>query len=1244
MDEPDREDQIIRERKFKIDFDVQFKGIDVEQELKKDGKNIKQENDEALGDLFDPFKQIDENNLGIIQSDGNVINPPERDIITEISIEGERGVNWSIMASMIFIYSVISIQVGNTFEPIIAIILLIILAGFGFTLGEIWIPRKKMKMLGVTWVIISMKVLYGLAIEFRNWNMISVEGLGILLILLVFVNLYLSYRHNHDAIAAQSTLVLLAIGSTTGSILGEEGVAGMIFISTIMIHSLAIHRKSGNLASLGIAASNLWIGMHAITDGFKIGELVILQLNSPLLLFLLLMSITGLNASMAAKFAKEENWFSNAFKISGLGKPGLWGVSISLGMIGAFLSIAANKEDLGYALGMVTFLCAAFGGSYLRVRGVETIRIVKPIIIFLPFLIILLIFGSAIPNKLFFDEYDIFTILGSILTGFILLRDQNSVSDRVLWIGSILILIILISLVPTDSSDTGGDGGILLLILLSLLHIGTAILALKRESPALAGVTVLSPWLWIIIEKITEEMINTLFIVKNSSNWNNSLEIGIYPLGFYLTASLLLMAVVNIKLGKTNVNLASKFLGLTEISATIRDSEILQLWSIGLWLPMISIIILCQLGGFNSLTLLFIITLLIMIHIISEITNHRIGKINNLLMIITVSIGILQWEHGLDEFFIIIMLISILPIIYKDVHEQIHTEIGVMSIPLLIFIGRGDVSNTLHGGEILPNLEISWVAIICVFILIGIYLKKVETIEKILKSTLASLLLIMSLIGLAWQAIPIIPKYLSIMLFILVSIWLVARGELRSELKTITLKKQRIELANIQTSKSMENIIIKNENSIGKYDPLIASLKEKRIKNIEMGEAKNLEQLYISDINHRPVIILIMLGIVFIFASINGLILGPSALILLMVGLFASILVGIARYRAKSQEISLLHILGIEIPIAMAVLGLVIVHNISHIGPLSSNTEMFDISILAVIIMLLVTISISYQDNLIDRIPVAIDWFIIPLVMNRIIGALMNESLPFPFTVNPFTEIDDKDAFLQWGFPWILIEFLLIVTIICDFWIVNKRRDREIISSRSNRGVRNLGIVILSFGPAGILAAISTIRQGLFSKQTTTTGIGFLSIILAIYAFGAWSDDILKIAPDLTLILGLILLAALSMTSKFRKERWSMVLAIDSHILIIIGLMTTGLFNEIYFTIIMILVSTTIWIVGIIQVRKILRIWGLIDLILVILFSLILVTEILDQINILICLTMVAIELGVIGWLGISNEKELLKD
>jgi hypothetical protein len=879
------------------------------------------------------------------------------------------------------------------------------------------------------------------------------------------------------------------------------------------------------------------------------------------------------------------------------------------------------------------------------VRGVGTDRIVKPIFISLPFLIILLLFGNQITNNLLLDEYDIFTIFGSILTGYILLRDQNSVSDRVLWIGSILVLIILVLLVPTKSSDLGGDGGVLLLALLSFLHLGTAALAIKRESPALAGVTVLSPWAWIILEKITEEIVETLFIVNYSTNWNNSLDLEIYPLASYLSISLLLMSVVNIKLGKTNVNLASKFLGLTEISATIRDSEIFQLWSMGLWLPMISIIVICQLGGFNSLTLLFVLTLLIMIHVISEILDYRVGKIDNLLIIITISIGILQWEHGLDEFFVMIMLISVIPVLYGNVSEHIHTGMSLMSVPLLISIFRRNISNKLSNTGYLPDLEIAWVALLCTTILITIYLKRAETIEKILKSTLASLFLIMSLIGLTWQVNLILPKYLSIVLFVFMSIWLVARGELRSELRTINLKQHRIELANVQYTENEKYDMIKDDNIIKQYDPLVASLKETRRRNREMNEAKDMEQLYISDVSHRPIIILTMLGIVFTFASINAMTSGQNALILLMVGLFASILVAIAKYRSKSLEIKLLHVLGIEIPIAVSICGLVIIHNISHIGPLSSNTEIFDISILAVIIMELVIISIMYQDNLIDRIPVAIDWFLIPLLINRIVGTLMNESLPFPFTVNPFHEIGDRDNFLQWGFPWILLEFLLIMALICDFWIVNKReikyKNNDI---KSNRGVRNLAVVMISFGPAGILAAFSTIKQGFLSKQTTTTGLGILGIVFAAYAFGAWSDNILKIIPNLTLSIGIVLLIALSATSKFGKERWSMVLVIDSHILIIGGLITTGYINEIYFSLLMISVSTIVWIIGIIQVRKILRIWGLIDLILALLFSLIFVNEIFDQNNILILLSLIAIELGIIGWLGISNEKELLKD
>ena len=361
-------DKIIREREFKLPSGINIDNLDVPSEaLPKENSVIDSEKkDEAIGDVFDPFSEPSEEAPGKIRKDGSVDNAPERDLVSQISIEGEERVNWVIMVSMIVLYSAISIQIGRTFDSVVGTFLLISLAAIGFGLGEIWVPRERMKLLGVTWVIISMKVLYGLALELRHWVVIGDDlSLGVVLLLLVGVNIFVAYRHNHDAIAAQSTLVLLAVGSTAGTEFDEVGVAGMILIATVVLHGIALHRNSGNLASLGIASSNLWIGMHAVTSRFSVGPLDVLPIEGDLLLFLLLMSVTAMNAFMATKFAKEENWFSKGFETLGLGKPGLWGVSISLGMIGALLAVASNREDLGYALGMVTFLGGPLEGLIL---------------------------------------------------------------------------------------------------------------------------------------------------------------------------------------------------------------------------------------------------------------------------------------------------------------------------------------------------------------------------------------------------------------------------------------------------------------------------------------------------------------------------------------------------------------------------------------------------------------------------------------------------------------------------------------------------------------------------------------------------------------------------------------------------------------------------------------------------------------------------------------------------------------
>ena len=98
----------------------------------------------------------------------------------------------------------------------------------------------------------------------------------------------------------------------------------MVGLGTLLLHGLAYLRKSGNLASLGIAVSYLWIGLHAISNDWIIFGIEITPFDDELLLFLLMFGVTGINAITATRFAKAENWFSAAFNGMGLGKPGLW--------------------------------------------------------------------------------------------------------------------------------------------------------------------------------------------------------------------------------------------------------------------------------------------------------------------------------------------------------------------------------------------------------------------------------------------------------------------------------------------------------------------------------------------------------------------------------------------------------------------------------------------------------------------------------------------------------------------------------------------------------------------------------------------------------------------------------------------------------------------------------------------------------------------------------------------------------
>ena len=401
-----------------------------------------------------------------------------------------------------------------------------------------------------------------------------------------------------------------------------------------------------------------------------------------------------------------------------------------------------------------------------------------------------------------------------------------------------------------------------------------------------------------------------------------------------------------------------------------------------------------------------------------------------------------------------------------------------------------------------------------------------------------------------------------------------------------------------------------------------------------------MAELYATDVSHKPTVVLAILVLVLGSGILIGLLTGPNPLLLVTVGIFLTALIAIARARTKRLDLELPHILGMEMPIALAILGLVAIHVISHLGPGSSNRQLLDMAVLIALLLALSAISLIGKDRLLDRIPIALDWIVLPLLGGRMLGAVMVEALPFPLTINPF-----EGDIMQWRMPWILLESVLMLCVMTDILVDRKRVDLERgdWKGASGRGARSIFVVMLSFGPAGILAVASCLEQGWRYRQPTAVGMAIPAGLIALLSTGPWLEVSVEILPLFTLITGLLLLSLCALTVPLKGEKWTMMLAVNSHLLLVMfGLF--GFATSIVLPTLLILLSTIVWIVGILQLRRTLRIWGLVDLILAILVSLIFVQGITQPVTLLIALIVVAVELGVVSWLGQRNEEALLKD
>ena len=1293
--ENENKDRVIGEREFKIGQGIDIGGFMVgdaiEEAIESDIRDDKVReaaalkaslpekiDDDAIGNLINPFESQDSDGEsrgtpGEILRDGTVAVAAEIDTVTELAVEGEKRLHWSLMITMIVVYSLIGWLVGTIMPPIVGGIGLLSLAAFGLWLGERWIPNPSMRILGVTWVIISMKLLYGLAIDLHHWGTLADIApaslgadtlLGILLVLLVGVNVFVAYHHDEDAIAAQATLVTLALASGAGATYGETGLAIMIAIATILLHSLALLRKSGNLASLGIATSNLWIGFHALSNNWEILGLEILNFDDALLLFLLMTFVNAVNATIAARFYKSENWFSQALSVLGLGRPGLWGVSVGLGMIGALMSIAANRAETGYALAQVLLLLAAFGGSYLSVRGVPFSRLQTHLIFPFPILLLILVgleVGIVSVGTTAISSYGVFTIGATIVTGFTLLKHQTSVSDHVLWLGGLVIIILLTLLVPAEDEQ----GGRFLLLGVGTVCAGLAFLSILRNSPSIAGVAVLAPWIWALsfATDLETRLINADIILIEFAEWD---------LAFFLAGMALLQQPVNLRLGSTGVNLASKLLGMSEISSRIRDSGVFRLWNIGLLLSLFGIIAITRPEAITSEGLLLVFFIILGVHIGAEIMGRHQNNPHFLLITLGLAALILQWRIGLDAIWPIFITLASIPLASAELDrlrewlagadavdrsaddvgprpqpERLLTlQMGLVAASAVIFY----ISKTAVGNSELlsqywwpsPTLT-AWIFVAVTAAIMSTYLPKASTFEHLLQPAVACIALLISIIVAvndsnytAW------PFWAAVLLFVTAGAWLAAQGEIRSGLISVRRREERVQdyIASKQTAANVGSLDATSEG-IKLFDPKLIELAEKQKQRRKRSGSIGEFDLVAGDIHHRPVIVLTFITGLLLGTTWWAFFVGQGESVLAIGGVLSLLFIGLSRWRAETLNLRLPDVVGIEAPIAWTMLGI----SLTYLGGRLSLTyvstdEQLSLLILALAILILAGFSLLNRPDLPIRIPSSIEWLLVILAGTRIITYLLGGRMPSLFSVDPF-----DGELVSWIIPWTVQEAILIMAVFGWDWIESQRIQRELPDHRSagSRALIVMLIAIISIGPALLLAIILGLRRGMNWDQPAVGMICLPLILVAWASLTSWSD--LPLEGTIGIISILVALSAIFLVIHSVanvKPKWTTGWMWDVQILTPIAAVLAFTSYTIPLIVSLLGVSLLAWVCGILQNRRGWRIIGAVNLVsgwLVGIFSL--QSTSFDPISALVMLAATGILLGVVTWLGQTYEDEL---
>ena len=1211
MEDP-KEDDLLRERAFQRAGGLDLSGFVLDVEPEPDHKDDVEVPtgavDAAVGEIQSPFGAPPKR------------SGPAEDVVTGLAVEGERRLGQGLLVAMVVAYSALATYVGTALPPSVAAPGLLMLGGAGLWLGERWIPRPSMRLLGVTWVIISMKILYGFALDAHHWGWFDALpdaglGLGIALLALVGLNVGLAQRHDDDAIAAQATLILLLVGSAAGGLYGELGVAVMIAFGTLVLHGMALLRGTGNLASLGIAASYLWVGVHALSNDWVVLGLHLVPLEDDLLTFLLMVAITGMNAVMATRFAHHENWFSAGLHAVGVGRPGLWAVSVGLGMVGATLSVAANRNDVGYALAQVALLLIAFSGSYLTVRSVPW-RALQLWVLWLPsvFTLALIPLAALEVELAGLSVYALHAGLMVACTSVVVLQHEASVSDHVLWVGSIALVVLLTILVPASMNDATQPllvGGVL------TVWTGLAWLALRRDAPSLAGVAVLSPWVWamLFVGDFDDRLLSSDVV---------AIELNSALLATFLAGALLITYAVNLRLGDTGVNLGRNFTGGTELSARIRDAGSLDLWSAGAALALLTVVVALLGEGLPLGVGLLLLVAPVITEAMVAFLGGRRHHPRRTLTLTGVAALMVTWNLGHASVLASALLLSVALLIIDGARRRERVEnlddlagmdvdeggLHALLLGLLMLLALVRWLQPQQGS--LEGLDLTADATaLGVMAALGLafFLRREVLSGRLLTNVLCALGLLVAMLLVSLEAQLLGLQVAVGGMFIATGGWLSVQGEMRSALQTTSrIEQRREEQAALEARRrdfadrightdgtAMHRL---DQSSEGSFLDVASAADMRRTAERATARRPKVQPTdeTLDGIEHRPTVLMAFIGATALIGAVWAWLGGHHALALAGTALLITAFIGLARWSADRLSMPLPQVLGIDAPVALGLAGLVLVEITGRVGGfvvLLSD----QLHLLAFVLgsLLVASMHVLGRDQLGLRLPAFADALLWTLVAGRIATLFFGGEVPVPLRVDPFA-----GETLGWIVPLLVLEASLLTLVALHEWVEGMRRQRNLPDQRGagGRAMTALLVVPLSFGPAGILALLLGFRRGLMWRQPA------VPLLTGVVAPAAWASLVFWLGPTLgitlpgivsaALLFGAMALLAAAWTVLSDRPLWLAAALQGGHLLLIpAALSGYGLTGAV---VALLVLSGWSWIIGILVLRRSWRVIGLADL------------------------------------------------